>query len=395
MNKYYISLLIFMFFPLSVFSQFNKIEYEKINSSIQINQIDFTSKSTLVYMKYTNNGAMWVHINDKTKLVDKKSGLEYKMINSINIPISDEGEPKFHILSGANATHYFCLEFEKLPENIELFDLINELNNPNAFNCFNVRYDKSIKTNFINIDEYSKKSPVKEFGYKFKNGKINYYYKHKGLAISFELFVDKNYGNYYQAWFNIQNFTGSSILVNPSLILASTIKNELTKELEILSYEDYIKKVNRNQNWQSFAVAFSNGLAASSAGYSTSTTTTSVYGTNKTYESASGYVGNTYGSFYGNSTSYSTAYGRSTTQSYNGAAAYAAQQNANAQTEKFVNDQYVIKNKISEGYLKTNSLANQNELVGFINIKYVKTDNFKIMFPLNGETYTFEQKWNK
>lgn len=395
MNKFTLILIFLYFLPQSSFSQYKNIIVEKTHPSIQINQIDFTPKSTLVYMKYTNNGAMWVHINDKTKLVDKKTGTEYKMINSINIPISDEGEPKFHILSGANATHYFCLEFEKLPENIESFDLINDLNNPNAFNCFNVQYDKSIKTDFISIDEYSKKSPVKEFGYKFSNGKISYYYKHKGLAISFELTSDNSYGKYYQAWFNIQNFTGSSILVNPNLIFATFKKEEEIKELEILSHEEYIKKVNRNQNWENFALAFSNGLAASSAGYSRSTTTTAAYGTSNTYGQASGYVGNTYGSFSGRSTSYSTAYGRSTTETYNGAAAYAAQQNANAQTEKFINEQYTIKNKISEGYLKVNSLANQTELTGFVNIKFAKIDNIKISFPLNGETYIFEQKWKK
>lgn len=393
MNKYTVLTICFFFLSKSVFSQFNNISVEKTHPSIQIHQIDFTSKSTIVFLKYTNNGASWINVNDRTKIVDKKTGLDYKLINSINIPLSDAGEPKFHLLNTQNQTHYFCLEFEKLPENIDLFDIIEESNSGTAFNLFNVSFDKTIKTDFININDYTKKSPVKEFGYKFSNGKISYYYKHKGLAISFELTADNSYGKYYQAWFSIQNFTGSSILVNPNLIFASIVKNESIKELEVLSYEDYIKKVNRNQNWQNFAVAFSNGLAASSAGYSTSTTTTSVYGTNKTYSSASGYVGNTYGSLYGNSTSYSTAYGRSTTQSYNGAAAYSAQQNANAQTEKFVNDQYLIKNKISEGYLKVNSLSNQSELVGFINIKFVKTDNIKITFPINDETYVFEQKW--
>ena len=397
MKKLPFILLLFLLSSFSVFSQFNKIKNYKSHPRLEILQIDFTAKSTLVYMKYTNNGAMWIHINDRTKIIDKKSGTQYKMINSINIPISDEGEPKFHILSKANATHYFCLEFEKLPDNIDLFDIIENSNDTNAFNCYNLKFYKEIKSDYINIDGFTKKSPVKEFGYKITNNKTTYYYKHNGLAISFELLLDNKYGSYYQAWFNIQNFTGSSILLNPNLILATSNlgKEKTSKELQVLSYEDYIKKVNRNQNWQNFAVAFSNGLAASSAGYSRSTTTMSAYGVDRTYGSATGYVGNTYGSVYGRSTSYSTAYGRSTTESYNGAAAYVAQQYANAQTDKFINDQYSIKNKISEGYLKVNSMSNQTELVGFINIKYTKTDNIKILFPLNGETYIFEQNWNK
>lgn len=388
-----LSLMIFQF---SAFSQFNKIKNFKSGTRLEILQIDFTTKSTLFFIKYTNNGSSWININDKTKILDKKSGIEYKLINSINMPISDEGEPKFHLLNTSNQIHFFCLEFEKLPDNIDLFDLIEKPNDSNAFNFYNVKYYKEFKSDNININDFIKKSPVKEFGYRITNNKTTYHYKHKGLIISFELLVDNKYGSYYQAWFNIQNFTGSSILFNPNLISASSIlgKEKITKDLQVLSYEDYIKKVNRNQNWQNFAVAFSNGLAASSAGYSRSTTTMSTYGVNRTYGSASGYVGDTYGSIYGRSTSYSSAYGQSTTESFNGAAAYAAQQNANAQTEKFINDQFSIKNKISEGYLKVNSLTNQTELIGFINIKYTKTNNIKIQIPLNGENYIFEQNWN-
>ncbi len=379
--------------PTKIYCQFNKIKNHKSNSKLEIVQIDFTLQSTLVYIKYVNDGSKWININDKTKIVDKRTGNEYKLINSINLPISDEGEPKFHLINTQNEIHLFCLEFEKLPGDIEYFDLIEDKNNPSAFNCYDLKFYKEFKYDLIKTNDFVKKYPVKEFGYKIKEGNMSYYYKHKGLIISYELHYEKKYGTYYQAWFNIKNFTGSSILVNPNLILASTFKENLTKELQVLSYDDYIKKVNRNQNWENFAVAFANGLAASSAGYSRSTTNTSVYGSTRTYGSASGYVGDTYGSVYGSSSSYSSAYGRSTTESYNGTAAYVAQQHANAQTERFINDQYSIKNKISEGYLKTNSLSNQTELVGFVNIKYTKTDNFKLSFPINGETYIFEQKW--
>lgn len=357
--------------------------------------MDFTPKSTLVYIKYTNSGMNWINIKDKAKIVDKKSGLEYRLINSINMPISDEGEPKFHLLSSSNQIHFFCLEFEKLPNSIEYFDLIEDVNNAKAFNFYNLKYYKEFKTEFIKIEEFTRMSPVKEYGYKITNGKTTYHYKYKGLSISFELLIDKNFGKYYQAWFNVQNFTGSSILLNPNLISAtSKIGSEgLIKELQVVSYEEYINKVNRNQNWQAFAVAFGNGLAASTAGYSRSSTTASISSVNRGSFSASGYAGNTYGSIYGNTSSYSTLYGQSTTESYNGAAAYAAQQNANAQTAQFVNQQYLIKNKISEGYLKLNSLSNQTEIVGFVNIKFVKSDNIKVSFPLNGEIFVFDQSW--
>ncbi len=381
--------------PFILFSQYNKIKNFNSHPNCQILQIDNTSNSTLVFVKFTNSGLKWININDKTKIVDKSDGMEYKLINSINIPLSDEGEPKFHLLNNTNQTHFFCLEFERLPNSIDSFDLIESAGNSTAFNFYNLKFYKEFKSDRIKISDFIKMSPVKEFGYKITNGKTTYYYKHKGLAVSFELSINNSYGKYYQMWFSIQNFTGSSILLNPNLISATSIigKDRITRDLEVLPYNEYIKKVNRNQNWQAFAVAFGNGLAASSAGYSRSTTTATASGVNRSYGSAYGQVGNTYGSIYGSSTSYSTVYGRSTTESYNGAAAYAAQQNANAQTEKFISDQYLIKNKISEGYLKVNSLTNQTEIVGFVNVKFVKSDNIKVSFPLNGELFVFEQSW--
>jgi hypothetical protein len=55
---------------------------------------------------------------------------------------------------------------------------------------------------------------------------------------------------------------------------------------------------------------------------------------------------------------------------------------------------YQIKNKLSDGYLKINSLSNQTEYMGFINVRYLKTDNISIQIPINGETYVFQRRWH-
>lgn len=380
----------------NIYAQYNSVEYEKKPAPLQIVQIDYTGISTLIFIKYTNKGSGWINIGDKTYLKDTKTDKVYYMLNSINIPLSDEGEPKVHILDKEDQVHYFCLEFEKLPETVEKFNLIEEETNPNAFNFFGVTIHKDKKTEFVNIDDFIKSTPVKEYGYSLKDGNLIYYYKHKGMSISMTLFRDNSYGDYYQAWINIQNFTGKNLLLAPNRITAKSYmkKAEEMKDLNILSYEEYMKKVKRKQNWQNFAVAFSNGLAASNAGYSYSTTNTSVTGVTNSYGSASGYVGDTYGYASGWSSSYSTAYGRSTTQSYNGAAAYAAQQNANAQTNAYISNQYQIKNRLSEGYIKANTLANQTEFMGYFNIQFIKTDNLRIEIPINGETYVFTRSWS-
>ncbi len=380
----------------SSYAQYNIIECEKNPSPLQIVQIDYTGISTLVFIKYTNKGNGWINIGDKTHLKDPKSNKDYYMLNSINIPLSDEGEPKVHVLDKEDQVHYFCLEFEKLPETVDKFNLIEKETNPNAFNFYGISIHKDKKTEFVNINDFIKSSPVKEYGYSMKDGNLIYYYKHKGMSISMTLFSDNSYGKYYQAWINIQNFTSKNLLLAPNRITAKSFikKAEEMKDLQILSYEEYMKKVQRKQNWQNFAVAFSNGLAASNAGYSYSTTNTSATGVTNSFGSASGYVGDTYGYASGYSSSYSTAYGRSTTQSYNGSAAYAAQQNANAQTNAYISNQYEIKSRLSEGYIKANTLANQTEFMGYFNIQFIKTDNLIIEIPINGETYVFSRSWS-
>lgn len=337
-----------------IYAQYNDIACGKAPSSSQILQIDFTEVSTLIFIKYTNNGKGWINIGDKAHLKDARSDKEYYMLNAINIPLSDEGEPKVQILDRKDQVHYFCLEFEKLPETIGKFNLIEDETKPDAFNFYDITINKENKTEFVRIDNFIKSSPIKEYSHITKDGNLIFSYKHKGLSISMTITRDKNYGDYLQSWIRIQNFTGKNLLLDPNRITAKVLngENEEIKDLHILSYDEYMKKVNRRQSWQSFAVAFSNSLAASNAGYSSSTTNIGVTGINNSYGSASGYVGDTYGSASVSSSSYSTVYGRSSTQSYNGAAAYAAQQNANAQTNNYIANQYQIKNQLSEGYIK-------------------------------------------
>jgi hypothetical protein len=207
--------------------------------------------------------------------------------------------------------------------------------------------------------------------------------------IAVTLSFDGTYGKYYQANILIQNFSGKDINFDPGAIKSVSGKKEKITEMEVLSYNDYMRKVKSRQAWNAFAVAFSESMAASNAGYSSSSTTSSAYGRSNSYGSASGYVGNTYGSVYGSSSTYSSAYGSSTTKSYNGAAAYAAQQNASNNISNYSNQQFQIKKTISEGYLKLNTISNQSEYVGFVNIVYKKAEGLRIDIPINGTIYNF------
>lgn len=60
--------------------------------------------------------------------------------------------------------------------------------------------------------------------------------------------------------------------------------------LEILSQEDYDKKVSRKQSWSNFWVALGEGMAAANAGYSSSTTTYNGNSNISGYASAYGFT---------------------------------------------------------------------------------------------------------
>ena len=145
-----------------------------------------------------------------------------------------------------------------------------------------------------------------------------------------------------------------------------------------LSAYEYDKKVKRKQSWNNFWVALGEGMAASNAGYSSSSTTYSGNSCSSVYGHASGYVGNTYGYANAYGSAYTTTYGRANTTTYNGAAAYAAQQQANANYQAYANSQYQVRQQLCEGYVKNNTIRNEVEYSGFFNIKYKKLDHIQI-----------------
>jgi len=55
-----------------------------------------------------------------------------------------------------------------------------------------------------------------------------------------------------------------------------------------------------------------------------------------------------------------------------------------------VSQQYNIKQTISEGYLKINTLFPNTRLVGFVNIKKEDADHIILNIPVNGKVYHFE-----
>lgn len=373
------------FFSAASFAQFREISIQKNDHpKLRIVEIDFAERSTFFHFTFTNDSSAWICANTDFYIKDNTTNKKFKLLNSINLPICD----KVHFFDKVGQTHNFTLEFEKLSDTIKTFDIIETAER--GFNIYGVEINREVKASqFLNIDDFIAETPVKEYGIYYKDGEPVQYYKHQGIMIAVLLSTSTDYGRYYQPNILIQNFTGKDINFDPSQIKSISGKKGKISTLEVLSYEEYMRKVKNRQAWNAFAVAFSESMAASNAGYSSSTTSSSAYGTSHSYGSASGYYGNTYGSVYGSSSTYSSAYGTSTTNSYNGAAAYAAQQNANNNIANYQNQQFQIKKSLSEGYLRLNTLATQTEYIGYINISYKNAEGLVVDIPINGTTYRF------
>lgn len=371
----------------SLTAQYRTFTIEKADvPSLKIIQIDNRELSTLIHFQYTEMlpGFRWISTNEDFYIKDKSSYKKYKLLNSINLPFA----PKMHVNDEVGQTHNFTLEFEKLPEGVKEVDIIESVEN--GFNFYGVKIDWNKKAeDFIDVTSFTEETPIKEFGYYYKDDKPVFYYNYKGVTIAVMLTFNNSYGKYYQANILIKNLSGKDLHFNPNAITAQMQKKETLFDAEVLTYNEYMKKVQNKQAWAAFAVAFSEGMAASNAGYSSTSTSNYSSGYSNTTGSASGYVGNTYGSVYGSSSTYSTTYGTSYSQTYDGAAAYQAQQNANRNVANYQNQQYEIKNRLSEGYVRLNTIPNETEYIGYINLKYKKVDRLQILVPFFDTNFLF------
>ncbi|MCS2422553.1 hypothetical protein NXW31_15075 [Bacteroides fragilis] len=227
----------------------------------------------------------------------------------------------------------------------------------------------------------------------YKDGEAWPYYNKNGIMVGMTNNEVRDYGKYFQIPIIIANNSMHPIDFDPNNITAFlTDKKGNEQILKVYSAEEYMKKVRRSQNWAMALNGLAEGLAASSAGYSTSTTNSSYSGYSSSYGTASafGSSGYAYGNYSGNSSYYGNS--SSTTTSYNGAAAYQAQVIASNRIAAYDNallSERVAKN---EGYLKKTTIYPGETITGYINIGRKKGSTMTVNIDINGATYEFP--WN-
>lgn len=227
----------------------------------------------------------------------------------------------------------------------------------------------------------------------YKDGEAWPYYNKNGIMVGMTNNEVRDYGKYFQIPIIIANNSMFPIDFDPEEITASLqdLKG-YEYDLKVYSAAEYMKKVRRQQNWAIALTAFAESMAASSAGYSSSTTTSTYSGHSSSYGSASAYGsgGYAFGSYSG-STSYSGS-STSKTTSYNGAAAYQAQIIASNRIAAYENALLSERAAKNEGYLKKTTIYPGEIISGYIHIQRKKGRIMYINININNAIYTFP--WN-
>lgn len=211
--------------------------------------------------------------------------------------------------------------------------------------------------------------PLTERKLVYQDGEAIQYYSIDGISLAVKFSREKAYGDYYAVFMTIENGTDKLFNLDPKDITAVFARKEKVDEAELLSYEYYIKKVNRKQNWSAAFNSFAQQQAANQAGYSASAT--------------AGVAINNYGD---------AAIGASSSQGYSGAEQYKANQNASNNIHQYNKQLYSIKQSITQGYLKINTVLPNSRIIGYVNIKYQKADGILVNIPLDGKIYQFAAK---
>lgn len=199
----------------------------------------------------------------------------------------------------------------------------------------------------------------------YNDGRLWAYRQIGDIIVGMTNYKEKDsYGRYYQIVIFIKNLGDKSVTFDPDKVSSSLYtKRGDTLDLQVYTYDEYMKKVRTAQTWSMALLGFSAGWNAGRAGRQTTYTTT--YG-----------VG-----------------GMPYTQvhtTYNHAAAATAQLAATTQIMtlgKMMEDE---RNTRSQGYLRITTIHPDEGIIGYMNIKRRKGVSMTVNIPVGGQVYSFD-----
>lgn len=199
----------------------------------------------------------------------------------------------------------------------------------------------------------------------YKDGIPYEIYFKNGLTITLKCAIKRDYGKWFRVDMIITNHSLTPIEVTPENNITAVAFDEqnMPTDLQVWSYDEYMKKVNRSQTWSAILMGVSEGLSTAGTGYSTSTTTVH--------------------SSHGGSTSF-----RTTTYSPTAAAQanLASQQRIANFSQALQNDREIKQ----LGYLKKNTIYPGESVSGFIHIDCDKGLRLVVNVNIEGAEYLYE-----
>lgn len=180
-----------------------------------------------------------------------------------------------------------------------------------------------------------------------------------GIGMAVMQSVVRDYGKWYKVWLLVRNDSESEFDFDPAADIRATVDDG--GQLQVWSSEEYLRKVKRSQSWETAALAFSSGLAAGMAGYTT----------------YSGTVSGAYGSSYVSGTAYNA-----------GAAVSAGIQSQRMIAEQEMLNEMNIKTRKYE-YLKRNTVFCGQSVAGYILIKYRAGSRLCVTADISGAHFRF------
>lgn len=204
----------------------------------------------------------------------------------------------------------------------------------------------------------------------YRDGKPWEVYYKNGLTIALTSSVVRDYGKWHRIDLRLSNNSTTPIEFAPEINITAYSVDDLnqTNNLPVWSYNAYMKKVKRAQNWSAALMGISEGMAMAGAGYSTSTT----YG-------------------YSSNGSYSTY----TTTTYNPTAAYQANMASQQRIANFSQALQDEQNIKEMGYLKKNTIYPGETISGFVHVEWKRGNRVVFIINIEGAEYLYEWMFDR
>lgn len=368
-------------------AQYSHLWCSKRPFATRLVQVDQLDNSTVFYFEMQNDGKPYMNVFEDVVVRDTLNHV-YRLLNSYNMPLSDEDHSRQLVLK-PNQEHRFALEFEKVPLDQQL-DIIESETNPRALNFYEVEINTLDTSTPIDYDAWVKDYPVKEHGFWVEDGSVVQYIAYKGLMLTAHMQQTNEYGKYYTVDLDIQNYSTKDVLFDPSHISATSFipKKKKKVDMQVLSAEDYDKKVENRQMWSrvftvAAEVAVTAAVAIAEAESSKDDRRDHHHhdGRRPVHRSHHPY--------------YPTDHYRSHYHSRDmgGLATATVAIGSAAITAGMIEQQDAKREALQAAYVKPNTICQGQEYLGYFHIKDEKTDNLEVTIPVMSEDFTFRFEW--